>query len=338
MGKVTKIKVLGNRSEVGLPPFEYKPGWIFDNDPSCTDYDWLLVYDELPSSARGTYNGAYEPLSSPRERTILATWEPVSIKSYSKSYTRQFGHLLSNRPPEAEAHPHYHLGRGYFYWFNGRKVPAAAALPVPEKTKEISAVCSSKAMRHTRHNDRLELMKLIASEIPGFDWFGRGVRAFGKKYEVMDPYRYHVAVENHIGVHHWTEKLADAFLCECLPFYAGDPAITECFPRESLIPIPLDDAHEAVHIIREAIANDEYAKRREAVLEAKRRVLETYNFWAQTIALIESEENQAVTPPDPVHPVRLYSRRALRLRRPVALWEDLTSHLKRGLWTKSISS
>ena len=37
---------------------------------------------------------------------------------------------------------------------------------------------------------------------------------------------------------HWTEKFADAILCECLPFYAGDPALTEVFPAESLIPRP----------------------------------------------------------------------------------------------------
>ena len=114
-----KIKVLGNHSQPGSGVYEWRPGFVFTDDPTCADYDWLVVYDELPASSRGTFQNGFEPLVCPRERTILATWEPVSVKRYSRAYTRQFGHLLTNRPPEAERHPHCHLGRGYYHWFCG---------------------------------------------------------------------------------------------------------------------------------------------------------------------------------------------------------------------------
>lgn len=321
-----KIKVLGNHSVDAAAEHEWRPGYVFTDNPACEDYDWLVAYDELPCDDRGTFHDGYEPLRCPRERTILLTWEPVSIKGYSRAYTRQFGHLLTNRPPEAEKHPHYHLGRGYYHWFNGH---SRRELQIsPEKTQMISAVCSSKQMRHSKHYARYRLVSEMAKDIPGFAWFGKGVRPIGRKYEAMDAYRYHVVVENHIGAHHWTEKLADAFLSECLPFYAGDPAVFEVFPRESIIPIPIDDPREAIRIVREAMAAGEFEKRREAVREAKRLILSKYNFWDQVIEVIESAAKQPVTPVNPGAPVRLFARKALRRHSIAAVLEDAWWHLR----------
>lgn len=321
-----KIKVLGNSLRVEWSSFSWPGGYDFVCDPSCDDYDWLVVYDELPSEDRGTFRHGYEELRCPWERTLLATWEPTSVKSYSRTYTRQFGHLLSNRPPEAEGHPHYHLGRGYYLWFCGRLTPPAAAVSVPPKTKQISVVCSAKKMRHTKHFARFRLVEALAEAIPELDWYGHGVRPIGDKLEALDPYRYHIAVENHIGVHHWSEKIADAWLCECLPFYAGDPDLAAVMPAESFIPIPIDDPAEAVRIVRHAMASGEYEKRRGAILEAKRLILERYNFWAQVASVIEASRNQRVTPVDPAHPVRLYARKALRRVSLSAALEDGWSH------------
>lgn len=319
--KQVVVKVLQKTGRFSDPrPYAYSPGYVFTHDPDCCEYDWLVVYDEFERP---------ETLRCPRERTILATWEPVSIKGYSRAYTRQFAHLLTNRPPEAERHPGYHLGRGYFYWFNDRDFRENATVAIPEKTKLISAACSSKRMRRTRHFARYALVEALANAIPGFDWFGHGVRGFERKYEVLDPYRYHVAVENHIGAHHWTEKLADALLCECLPFYAGDPAIAEALPADCLIPIPIDDPAAAVRIVKEAIAGNEYEKRRGAILEAKRLILAKYNFWAQVIEVIEGAAARPATPPDPSRPIVVLPRRILRRRNLGAVVEEALGHVAR---------
>ena len=309
--------------------FEYRPGYVFRRDATCTAYDWLVVFDEMPADSVGTVVCGCERLACPRECTMLLTWEPVSVKDYSRGYTRQFGHLLTNRPPEAEEHPHYHLGRGYYYWLNGRDYEENATTVIPPKTKLISAVCSSKRMRFTAHDARFRLISHLAGTIPDLAWFGRGVRPLEKKYEALDAYRYHVAVENHIGVHHWSEKIADALLCECLPFYAGDPDLGHVLPPESFIPIPIDDPGEAERIIRDAIATDQYAKRREAVLEAKRLLLTRYNLWQQIIDVIESERDQMIAPIDVRHPACLYNRKTLRRREPATALGDGLRHLAR---------
>ena len=289
----------------------------FIYDPACDEYDWLVVFDEMPAAS--------EELRCPPERTILCTWEPVSIKGYSRAYTRQFGHLLTNRPPEAERHPRYRLGRGYFIWFV-HDIPKVVELSA--KTKALSAVCSAKQMKHTKHRARFKLVEALAKAVPDMDWFGKGVRPLARKEDALVPYRYHIAIENHIGAHHWTEKFADAILCECLPFYAGDPALTEIFPKESFIPIPIDDPAEAIRIVKAAIANDEYAKRREAVLEAKRLILAKYNFWHQVIEVIEGEASASAVPCGPA-PVRIYARKALRRHSPAAALEDAWLHFRR---------
>ena len=323
MGGETRIRIKVLGSMFGCFKAATRMGrYEFVYDPGCEEYDWLVVYDELPV--------ACETLRCPPERTILCTWEPVSIKSYSKAYTRQFGHLLTNRPPEAERHPGYHLGRGYFLWFVRNFPKRGEILPKPNV---ISAVCSAKQMRHTKHYARFRLVSELARAIPEMDWFGKGVKPLARKDDALLPYKYHVAIENHIGARHWTEKFADAILCECLPLYAGDPAIAEIFPADCFIPIPIDDPDEAVRIVRAAIANDEYAKRREAILEAKRLILAKYNFWHQVIEVVEEVPSpEAVGRPFPRSSTprsRIYARKELRKHSLSAALEDGWDHLRR---------
>jgi hypothetical protein len=197
-----------------------------------------------------------------------------------------------------------------------------------EKDKVVSVIASSKKMRHTKHGARYKMAEYLSRNIQNLDWCGHGVLPFERKYEVLEPYKYHITLENHIGKYHWTEKLADAFLAECLPFYAGDPIADEIFPSESFIPIPIDDPAAAAEVINAAIANGEYEKRREAILEAKRLILEKYNFYAQVISLIESEGGQKTTQVDNSRPIRIYGRKALRRVSVMVALSDGFCHLK----------
>jgi hypothetical protein len=63
-------------------------------------------------------------------------------------------------------------------------------------------------------------------------------------------------------------------------------------------------------------------------LEAKRLILEKYNFWAQVIDVIECEKNQKITPVDDEHPVRIYDRKALRKKNLMVALSDGFYHLK----------
>lgn len=316
-----KIKIIGKTKMFrlsGNDELEFAPGWRFTCDPACRDYDWLVCFDDLSEP---------ETLACPRERTILATWEPINIKVYSRPFVLQFGHYLTNRPPDAERHPHYHLGRGYFPWFVLRTLKDLASDIDTPRADTVTAICSKKNMRHTAHHHRFALLSHLMDRLPGMTWYGFGFNRMEDKFGTLRACKYHMAVENHIAPYHWSEKLPDAILCECLPFYAGDPRLDEVLPAESFIRVPIDDPAGAERIIREAIARDEWTKRLPAIREAKRRLLSRYNFWAQVREVIESAEGQAVAPFDPARPVRLLPRRALRLRHPLSALADIWTRM-----------
>lgn len=327
---MTTVKVIGARWACMQPDEPLEKGeYLITADPQCDRYDWLVVYDEFPrrSGYPGLVRGRYR-LACPPERTILATQEPTSVKYYNRVYTGQFGHLLTNRPWEAERHPRYHFGRGYYAWFVGRPYPEVRAFVPPPKTKVVSAVYSAKRMKHTMHHARSVLLDYLMDHVEGLDRFGKGVRPIELKKFALDEYKYHLAVENHVAPGHWSEKIADALLCECLPFYAGDPDLGKVLPPDSFIPIPIDDPPRAAEIVNGAIAAGEYEKRLGAIREARRLIQERYNFRDQVIEVIESAKGEPFTPVDPARPRYLMTRKRTRLTLRGALG-DLAHHLSR---------
>ena len=139
----------------------------------------------------------------------------------------------------------------------------------------------------------------------------RGVRHVEKKAECLDHYRYTIAVENHVGPHHWTEKLSDSFLGYCLPFYFGCPNATAYFPEESFIPIDIENPRAAADTIREAMAGGEYKRRLPAIVEARRRVIEEYNLANVVGDMIAGTAGKGHGTPaaDPPHVPCIFSRR-----------------------------
>lgn len=300
----------------------------------CTDYDWLIVYDEVAKGNSGTIVRGMEPLKCPAKHTVLVTVEPPNIKIYGTPYTDQFEYVLTTQPPELIRHRNFMYGEGCLLPFYGKNLAGLKGTPIPAKTKLISTVCSAKQQRHTRHFDRYRLTEYVASRIDGFDWYGKGVRPIGEKYEALDDYRYHLAIENHIQSHHWTEKLEDSLLAGCLTFYAGDPDIFRCFPEGSLIPVSLDDPAETLRIIQTAIAENEYEKRLPQIIEARELVLNRFNFYARTSELIESRDREgSVT----LKKGRLIKGRHALRRNPVNVLRVLVESLKykAGLYGKS---
>ncbi len=310
-----------------------RPVWgrcefIFDND--VRDYDWFVAYDDLPPFARERFSRRIETLACPRARTLLITGEPSSVKLYGDAFLAQFGVILTSQETCLIRHPGAVFSQAGLRWYYGigketlRTFDELAQNPPERKTKDLSTVCSSKQQRHTLHHARYTFIQNLKARLPELDIFGHGVRDMDDKAEALDPYRYHIAIENHVAPHHWTEKLADSFLGLTLPFYHGCPNAADYFPPESFIPINIHDAEGAATIIRRALANNEYEKRLPAIRVARRRVLENYNLFAVLSHIIE---RPAPPPPASATAALLYSRHQLRRARPLTAvhfaWESL---------------
>lgn len=265
----------------------------FSFDPEDRHYDWLVVYEDLRTANKDGKRGLQEVLACPRAHTMLTTSEPSSIKHYGNAYTRQFGCVLTSQEEWALPHPDRIFSQAGLIWIYGvgsknvLTFDQMAAHPPTDKSKNISIVFSPKRMRHTLHHRRFTFMQKMMQILPELDVYGQGAIPLDDKAGALDDYRYHIAVENYIGPHHWTEKLADAFLGLTLPFYAGCPNAADYFPAESFIPIDMNDPESAARIIRQAISNNEYEKRLPAILEARRRVLFEHNLFAVLSCEIE---------------------------------------------------
>ncbi len=293
----------------------------------AAEFDWLVVYNDLPRVH------PEEVFLLPRERTILVTTEPSSIKAYGRAFTNQFGHVLTSQEPWALPHRNRIYSQPGLQWYYGLGEnrllsydQMAADVPL-SKRGLLSTVCSNKRQRHTLHGQRYRFTEELKKRIPHLEIYGHGVREMDDKAEAIAPYKYHIAVENHRAPHHWTEKLADVFLGAALPFYCGCTNLAEYFPEESFIPIDINDAAGAAAIIETAIREGEYEKRLPYILEARRRVLEEYNIFAVLSREIEQRHRDHATCMDPI---RILSRRRLRVLNP----HIAVGHLLEKLWAR----
>lgn len=288
--------------------------FLFDRQEE--NYDWLVVYDDLAPMPGQTPGEASEPLRCKKENTLLITTEPSSIKSYGRSYVGQFGHVLTTQPFWALPHPRRHWQHTANHWYYGGSATAPMAreklLRGPSgKTALISIMGSPKAQKHTLHAQRFAFTQRIQELLPEIDVLGKGFRLVADKAEALDPYKYHIALENHVSPHHMTEKLPDAFLGRCLPFYAGAPNATDYFPEGSFVAIDINDPEQAAVLVRKAIAESWYEDRLPLINEARRRVIEEHHVFA-VIAGIIQDAGAAVSQGDDRGSGTIYSRHALR--------------------------
>lgn len=268
--------------------------FIFDND--SRDYDWLVVYDDLPPVNNERFTLWEETLACPQANTLLVTVEPSSIKTYGSRFLDQFGHVLTSQEPWAVKHPGVIFSQPALLWFYGRtdergSYDQMVKHPPVDKTATISTVCSAKQQTHTLHQARYNFTQSLRKLIPEMEVYGHGVRPITDKAEALDPYRYHVAIENHVCRHHWTEKLSDSFLGYCLPFYYGCPNAEDYFPEDSFIRIDIHQVEESAERIRKAIQDREYERRLPAIREARQRVLNNYGLFPVLSQIIESRHD-----------------------------------------------
>jgi hypothetical protein len=295
-----------------------RPEWgrcRFVLDPDARRYDWLAVYDDLPAARGERFSLSEERLACPRAHTLLVTTEPSSVKVYGRAFLAQFGVVVSSQEPWAVPHPdlvHSQCGLVWFYGMssdNALSYDAMKAAAMPAKPRTIATVCSKKRQRHTLHARRVRFTARLQRVLPELEVFGHGVRPIADKAEAVDPYRYHLAIENHVARHHWTEKLADPLLGFALPIYHGCPNAADYVPEDSFVAIDIGRFEESLERIRRAIRDDEHAGRLPAIREARRRVLDEHNLFA---VLAREIERRHGTGDGAGRGERVLSRHALR--------------------------
>lgn len=232
------------------------------------------------------------------ENTILLTTEPYTIFAYPKSYTKQFGVVHSSQVETK--HKNVIYGPAIIPWYIGYTEDPDGTLhytldydtfksgPAPEKTKLISVITSNKVTSQG-HIDRIRFVKRLKEHYGDkLDVFGRGIKSFDDKWEVLAPYKYHIAIENSSTNYYWTEKLADCYLAECFPIYYGCTNIEDYFPKGSYATIDIFDFDKTVKVIDQLIESDIYSKSKDLLTECKRKVLDEYNLFDYAAKICDS--------------------------------------------------
>jgi len=297
-------------------PFEGY-GCYFDCDPKGTGWLVFAAPNSTPFSTR-----------IPHRRRILVVGEPPSMTNWAPDYINQFGILLSPYNIAGfngrwiESHP----GLPWFYGWN-RKTGRVLSYDelrrrdVPEKNADLSVVLSNK-VTHRGHRARLRFVEYLRGELGDrLAIFGRGIRNIDDKADAIDPYKYHLVLENSVQRNYWSEKLADAFLGYSFPLYAGCPNVLDWLDERSLVQIDLETPQSSAIRIRELLDSRLFEESREIVSQTRSRILSDLSFPACIATALQNfsdedvilKQQAVIRPPRPLRVGIRVKREAKRL-------------------------
>ena len=217
--------------------------------------------------------------------------EPHLPRPYSSCFDLVFSHL--DRPDEKR----FITAPPVLDWWVGKPYDELVAMAPMTKTRDMSAIASMRA-HIDGHRKRLEFIERVQEELPEVDLFGRGrPNALGDKWEGLAPYKYTLAIENSSMPHYWTEKISDAFLAYSVPLYFGAPNIGDYFPEGSYIWLPMDEPDRAIDVIRQTLATDNYENRLDALVDARKTLLNKHSLVARVSAEVNSRRDSLMAHP-----------------------------------------
>jgi hypothetical protein len=233
------------------------------------DCDYLFVFEKLNEKIS---------CNCSKKNVIFISGEPPTVKTYHADFLKQFNSVFTCQ--KDLAHDSKIISFQLLPWLVNKSYKELKAIKSYEKTKLISIVTSNKIFTEG-HKKRFDFaMKLKDYFGDKIDLFGRGINDFDDKWDVIAPYKYHIAIENCSYPNYWTEKLTDTYLAGAYPLYYGCPNISDYFSEKAFTQIDINDFEKSVKIIEEIIANETYEKSTEELATAKEQILEKYGFFA----------------------------------------------------------
>lgn len=113
------------------------------------------------------------------------------------------------------------------------------------------------------------------------------------KKEIHYPqYKYCLSIENNFEHNYATEKIWEAILCECLPFYWGCPNLEDYIHPEAFVRIDISKPEEAFKIIETAIKEDWWSKRLNIIRQEKEKIINKLGFFPRLYNFISQQESK----------------------------------------------
>ena len=181
-------------------------------------------------------NTAMPKLSIPKENVIGLAFEPIEFLNLTQQFVnyaianigRYFIGKQTNLPPPFEEHFSY-------MWHT------TPLIEMPKKTKKMSIMVSNKTYTKGHKYRHAICSSILNTNLP-IDIYGNGCKfydikdderikgEFVSKEPFLD-YQYHIAIENVVTPHYFSEKIMDTLLCNTIPVYLGCENIDNYFPN-----------------------------------------------------------------------------------------------------------
>lgn len=140
------------------------------------------------------------------------------------------------------------------------------------------------------HQPRLDFLGKLQSLKEGFSLFGRGINPINDKFDELVKTKYSIAIENYSNSDYFTEKVIDSFLSGSFPFYYGCTNLEDYFPKNSFQYIDIHDHERSLALIEETIKNKSWEKNVKYINEARRLILDEYQFFPAINKLLDDEQ------------------------------------------------
>jgi len=253
---------------------DYK--FIIDDNLNECDY-WVIF---------GDYDLKNEIVFCNPKNIIFISGEGYHTSpKYSKDFLNQFGLVITSQK-EIKTKSIYRSHNAN-HWFINKSYDFLISNNPPEKLKEISAISSNKTTT-LGHRKRLDFVNEICEQIDNVSFYGRGIKDFDDKWDTLETYKYSITIENDFAEDYVTEKFFDCLYSNTLPFYYGCPNLEKYVDPKTFIRIDIDNVENSISIIKEAIKNNEYQKRKYLIQQEKIKSLNRDQFFPFVVDIFDN--------------------------------------------------
>jgi len=135
------------------------------------------------------------------------------------------------------------------------------------------------------HINRINFIKYIENtNIDIIDVYGyenyhnlKSYKGKAPSTSIIEQYEYMLSAENNREYNYATEKIWEAFITLTLCFYDGCPNLANYVPKQSYIPVLLDNPEESLYTILKALYTNERQRSLPALVKARKLTIEKYN-------------------------------------------------------------
>jgi len=226
---------------------------FFENSNKDIIWDLLVVYEGIKINKKVKVKDG---------GLLFISGEPSESRVYPQGFINQFDYIISSH--RKLKHPNSILSQQALNWHYGYNqeeknykysFEQLSKFRKPTKIKNISIISSSKKMM-PGHLKRVRFIEKLMKRFPNnIDCFGKGINPINDKADAINPYRFHICIENSFIPDYWSEKLADPILGYSVPLYCGCSNITDYFNQTFYYKLDISDVESAIELISKLLNN-----------------------------------------------------------------------------------